>query len=166
MKPQMLPQKQFYSIPPQPVFTFRTNWSQAPPGWLLAFVLAFVNAFKDGKTGFFCVRNRECFGRVKGGPNFTDGLLANRALRQGCRRQWPTQGELASADFAVAFAEFVFVKGHSVFLNFERWVSNLKSVDQGWPGAVKRIPPFTAAGFAAQPSGSDIRIFAGLLGTG
>ena len=46
------------------------------------------------------------------GDDLAHRFLAGWAMGERLGRQWPAQGEFAPAHLAVAFAEFVFVKGH------------------------------------------------------
>lgn len=83
----------------------------------LPLVFALAGFLEDGEAGFLRVGYRERLefgGRAEGGDDLAHGFLARWTMRKRLRGQGPVQGEFAAADFAVTFAEFVFVKRHAL----------------------------------------------------
>lgn len=85
---------------------------------LLPLVFALADFFEHGEPGLFCVRDGqrlEFVRRTETGKNFAHRLFARRTIRERLGRERTVQGEFPAADLAVAFAQFVFVKGHEIF---------------------------------------------------
>ena len=79
----------------------------------MPFVLPLADAFEDGKAGLLGVGNRERFGGIEVREDLANLLFAGWAMGQRGRREGAEEGKPAAADFAVTFAEFVFVKWHN-----------------------------------------------------
>ena len=89
---------------------------------LLPFVFALADFFKHGKPGLFRVgdgQRLEFVRRIEGGNDLAHRLFARRTMRQRLGRKRSAQRELAAADLAVAFAQFVFVKRHELISNLD-----------------------------------------------
>ena len=81
----------------------------------LPLIFALVEAFEDGKAGFFGIRDGEgleFMGGGEAGYDLAHGLFAGRAIGQGFGREGAVEGEIAAAGPALALAEFIFVEGH------------------------------------------------------
>jgi len=81
----------------------------------LPLVFALADLFKHGEPGLFRVgdgERLELVRRIEGGNDFAHRLFAGGTMRQRLGRKRTAQGEFSPADFAVAFAQFIFVKWH------------------------------------------------------
>jgi hypothetical protein len=86
----------------------------------LPLVFTLAEPFINLEAGLLRVRDGqrlELVRRAEGGKNFLHRLFARRTMRERLGRKRTVQGELPAADFAVAFAQFVFVDGHEMKFN-------------------------------------------------
>ena len=87
----------------------------------LPFVFALADFFEDGEPGLFRVRDGErleLVRRTEIGKDFAHRLAARGTIRERFGRERTVQREFPAADFAVAFAKFVFVKRHEMNFDF------------------------------------------------
>jgi hypothetical protein len=85
---------------------------------LLPLEFAFVDAFENGKPGFFGVRDGEWFQfrrRIERGNDFAHGLAAERAFLERRTGHRAVQSKFPAADFTVSIDQFVFVQRHTQF---------------------------------------------------